>query len=41
MPKKYSGDLSRPQFERIKPILESARKKTKPRKIDLYHVEKP
>lgn len=36
MRKKYSSDVSREQFEKIRPILEKARKKTKPRKIDLY-----
>ena len=36
MRKKYSSDISREQFEKISPILEKARKKTKPRKIDLY-----
>jgi len=34
----YPSDITREQFERIKPILESARRKTKPRTIDLYHV---
>jgi transposase len=32
----YPSDISREQFERIRPLLESARKKTAPRKIDLY-----
>lgn len=36
MHKKYPSDVSRTQFEKIRPILESARKKTKPRTIDLY-----
>ena len=36
--KKYPSDTSREQFEIIKPILESARKKTKPRTVDLYEV---
>jgi len=34
----YPSDISREQFDKIKPILESARKKTKPRKVDLYDV---
>ena len=36
--KHYPSDVSRAQFERIRPILESARQKTKPRKLDLYEV---
>lgn len=38
MRKRYPSDISRSQFEKIRPILEGARKKTKPRKIDLYDV---
>ncbi len=38
MRKKYPSDISREQFEIIKPLLESARKKTAPRKIELYEV---
>jgi transposase len=34
----YPSDISREQFEKIKPILESARKKTRLRRIDLYDV---
>ena len=34
----YPSDISREQFARIQPLLEGARKKTKPRKIDLYDV---
>jgi transposase len=34
----YPSDVSREQFNKIKPILESVRKKTRPRKIDLYDV---
>ena len=34
----YPSDITREQFEIILPILESIRKKTKPRKIDLYDV---
>lgn len=36
MRKTYPSDITREQFEKIQPILESFRKKTKPRKIDLY-----
>jgi len=28
----YPGDISRPQFALIRPLLEQARKRTKPRK---------
>ena len=35
---KYPSDISREQFATIQPLLEGARKKTKPRKIDLYEV---
>jgi transposase len=38
MRKKYPSDVSREQFEKIKPLLESARKRTKPRKVDLYDI---
>lgn len=34
----YPSDISRDQFKLIAPLLESARKKTKPRKVDLYEV---
>jgi transposase len=34
----YPHDISREQFEHIRPILESARKKTCPRRVDLYEV---
>ena len=36
--KKYPSDTSREQFEIIKLLLEGARKKTKPRTVDLYEV---
>ena len=36
MRKRYPSDISHLQFEKIKPILEGARKKTRPRTIDLY-----
>jgi transposase len=35
---KYQSDISRDQFEQIREVLESARKKTKPRTVDLYDV---
>ncbi|CAM3804142.1 DUF4096 domain-containing protein [Paracidovorax anthurii] len=38
MRKSYPSDISRSQFEAIKPLLESARKKTSPRRVDLYEV---
>jgi transposase len=38
MRKNYPSDVSHEQFERIKPLLESARKKTKPRNISLYEA---
>jgi hypothetical protein len=34
----YPSDITREQFLKIQPILETARKKTKPVTIDLYHV---
>ena len=34
--KRYPSDITREQFERVKPLLEGARKITRPRKIDLY-----
>lgn len=34
----YPSDISREQFEKIRSILGSSRKKTKPRKLDLYDV---
>jgi transposase len=34
----YPSDISREQFETIRPLLESARKKTHPRTLDLYEV---
>lgn len=36
--KAYPSDLSREQFEQIRPLLESIRKRTKPRTVDLYQV---
>jgi transposase len=34
----YPSDIKRHQFEAIREILESARKTTKPRKVDLYDI---
>src|SRR5882762_1889708 len=38
MRKTYPSDVSREQFEHIRPLLESARRQTKPRTVDLYEV---
>ena len=38
MRKKYPSDISREQFDKILPILATARKKTKPQTIDLHEV---
>ncbi|MFZ6766979.1 transposase, partial [Undibacterium sp. Di26W] len=38
MRKTYPSDISREQFAKIEDLLLSARKKTKPRKVDLYDV---
>lgn len=38
MRKQYPSDITRGQFEKIKPELENARKKTRPREVDLYEV---
>ncbi len=35
---RYPSDNSRAQFKKICPLLEQARRKTKPRKVDLYEV---
>ena len=34
----YPSDITREQFARILPLLESARRRTKPRTVDLYDV---
>ena len=34
----YPSDITREQFALIRPILESARKKTKPCELDLYDM---
>jgi transposase len=36
--KHYPSDISREQFEQIRPLLEGARKKTCPRRQDLYDI---
>ena len=38
MRKGYPSDIKPEQFEVIRPLLESARKKTAPRRVDLYEV---
>jgi transposase len=38
MRKRYPSDVSKEQFEEIRPLLESARRKTRPRVISLYEV---
>ena len=38
MRKKYPSDISKVAFEEIRPLLESVRKQTKPRTVDLYEV---
>jgi transposase len=38
MNRKYASDISRDQFETIRFLLESSRKRTKPRIVDLYEV---
>ena len=34
----YPSDISREDFEQVRPMLEAARRKTRPRKHDLYDV---
>ena len=36
--KKYPSDITRNQFEAIRGDLEGARKRTRPREVDLYEV---
>ena len=38
MRKNYPSDITREQFETIRPILEGATKRTHPRKYDLYDI---
>ena len=34
----FASDISRDEFEQIRPMLEAARRRTRPRKHDLYDV---
>ncbi len=34
----YPSDIGLEKFEKIRPLLENARKKMKPRKLDLYEL---
>lgn len=36
--KPYPSDVSRTQFEEVRPLLEGVRKRTRPRTVDLYEV---
>ena len=36
--KAYPSDISRKQFEAIRPMLEGAKRRTAPRRVDLYDV---
>lgn len=36
--KTYPSDMSRERFEEVRPLLEQARKRTKPATVDLYEV---
>jgi transposase len=38
MIQKYPSDITREQFKKIEPMLESVRKQTKPRTMDLYEI---
>jgi len=38
MRKQYPSDVTREQFEVVRPVLERARKHTKPRTVDLYEI---
>jgi len=38
MRKKYGSDISREQFEEVRPLLQSVRRRTKPTTVDLYEV---
>lgn len=38
MSKRYPSDITREQFKKIEPILLSARKKTRPRQLDLCDI---
>lgn len=34
----YRSDITREQYEQVRPLLENAKKKTRPRQVDLYEV---
>jgi transposase len=36
--KHYPSDISREQFDQVRPLLEGCRKRTNPRKVDLYDI---
>lgn len=38
MRKEYPSDISRAQFESVRPFLDNLRKQTRPRAVDLYEV---
>ena len=38
MRQQYDSDISREQFTQVLPDLESVKKKTRPRKVDLYEI---
>ena len=38
MRKKYPSDITRDQFEHIRPLFEGYKRRTRPRKVDLYEV---
>lgn len=38
MRRKYPSDITRDQFEHVRPLLERHKRQTKPRKVDLYEV---
>lgn len=38
MRKRYPSDIDEAQFQQIQPLLESARKRTRPRQVNLYDV---
>ncbi len=38
MRKRYSSGITREQFEQLRPLLEGARKRTKPTAVDLYEM---
>ena len=38
MRNRYASDVSQEKFEEIRPLLQSVRRRTKPRAVDLYEV---